>query len=364
MLGLATAIAILAMLLAGPLSGLWSFYVTMRSIKHKLPELHQAEALKQEVGRLAPLQWDNPLAELVRCEKAIPAAEKALREFEEAVQNTREQNLPEDDGEELLERSKQLREKLGELRTTLRQIPKEMAGSASEGTDELFKLPRKRIETKVKDLEGAADDLRSLVRDHLNQQIHQSRRNYQVPFVILTPASVFGLLLLLSTLHPFYRWIFNPIRDLQNGVHRVAEGDFDHRIEVKSGDEMEELAAAFNDMTCRLRDLYRNMAQQINERSRQLVRSERLASVGFLAAGVAHEINNPLASIAFCSEALEARLAEMQDQLRLSLKEKNDFDVFAKYLKMIQEEAFRCKNITERLLEFSRGGERRRERVD
>src|SRR5262245_22129816 len=113
MLGLATAIAILAMLLAGPLSGLWSFYVTMRSIKHKLPELHQAEALKQEVGRLAPLQWDNPLAELVRCEKAIPAAEKALREFEEAVQNTREQNLPEDDGEELLERSKQLREKLG-----------------------------------------------------------------------------------------------------------------------------------------------------------------------------------------------------------------------------------------------------------
>src|SRR5262245_50217408 len=51
--------------------------------------------------------------------------------------------------------------KTRELRTTLRQIPKEMAGSASEGTDELFKLPRKRIETKVKDLEGAADDLRS-----------------------------------------------------------------------------------------------------------------------------------------------------------------------------------------------------------
>src|SRR5262249_38054263 len=81
-------------------------------------------------------------------------------------------------------------------------------------------------------------------------------------------------------------------------------------------------------------------------------------------AGVAHEINNPLASIAFCSEALEARLGEVQEQLRLPAKGKNDFEVFAKYLKMIQEEAFRCKNITERLLEFSRGGERRRERVD
>src|SRR5205085_9115656 len=94
------------------------------------------------------------------------------------------------------------------------------------------------------------------------------------------------------------------------GVTRVAEGDFDHRIDVKSGDEMEELADAYNDMACRLRDLYRDMSRQINERSHQLVRSERLSSVGFLAAGVAHEINNPLASIAFCSEALEARLEE------------------------------------------------------
>src|SRR5205807_3928961 len=49
---------------------------------------------------------------------------------------------------------------------------------------------------------------------------------------------------------------------------------------------------------------------------------------------------------------------------RLSAKGKNEFEVFAKYLKMIQEEAFRCKNITERLLEFSRGGERKRERTD
>src|SRR5438128_6792417 len=71
---------------------------------------------------------------------------------------------------------------------------------------------------------------------------------------------------------------------------------------------MEELAAAFNDMTNRLDEMYRDLAHQVNERSRQLVRSERLASVGFLAAGVAHEINNPLASIAFCSEALESRL--------------------------------------------------------
>jgi signal transduction histidine kinase len=131
---------------------------------------------------------------------------------------------------------------------------------------------------------------------------------------------------------------------------------------------MEDLAKAFNDMTTRLRDMYGDLERQVNERSRQLVRSERLASVGFLAAGVAHEINNPLASIAFCSEALERRLTEYLESHMMHVRrnEANDQEreIMTKYLKMIQEEAFRCKKITERLLEFSRGGERRREMTD
>src|SRR5207245_10899406 len=108
-----------------------------------------------------------------------------------------------------------------------------------------------------------------------------------------------------------YGWVFYPIRDLEQSAGRLAQGDFEHRIEVHSGDEMEDLAAAFNNMTDRLQLMYRDLARQVNERSRQLVRSERLASVGLLAAGVAHEINNPLASIAFCSEALEKRLTNL-----------------------------------------------------
>jgi signal transduction histidine kinase len=147
-------------------------------------------------------------------------------------------------------------------------------------------------------------------------------------------------------------------------VDRVAQGDFDYTIDIKSGDEIQDLAAAFIEMTNRLREMYRDLARQVNERSRQLVRSERLAGVGFLAAGVAHEINNPLASIAFCSEALERRLEEVLAFRARAGGGGEDVEVITKYLRMIQQEAFRCKEITQRLLEFSRGGERKREQTD
>ena len=139
----------------------------------------------------------------------------------------------------------------------------------------------------------------------------------------------------------------------------MAWGSFDYKIELHSGDEMQDLAEAFNDMTAKISLTYADLEQQVQERSRQLVRSERLAGVGFLAAGVAHEINNPLASIAFCSEALESRLGGL-----LSPSSHPDHSVISNYLKMIQEEAFRCKSITEKLLDFSRCNDIKRERTD
>jgi len=86
-----------------------------------------------------------------------------------------------------------------------------------------------------------------------------------------------------------------------------------------------------------------------------VVRSEQLASVGFLAAGVAHEINNPLASIAMCAESLEGRIDETLDAGANAAPEQRK--VVHQYLQMIQSEAFRCKGITERLLDFSRLGD-------
>jgi two-component system NtrC family sensor kinase len=76
-----------------------------------------------------------------------------------------------------------------------------------------------------------------------------------------------------------------------------------------------------------------------------VIHAEKLASIGRLAAGVVHEINNPLATIAACSEALTARVEDVKD---VELHQD-----FGEYLQIIRDEAFRCKTITNSLLEFS-----------
>jgi len=157
-----------------------------------------------------------------------------------------------------------------------------------------------------------------------------------------------------------YRWIFRPLRLLVKGSRRVAGGDFNYRIELPSFDEMAELAEAMNAMTARFRAIRDDLDRQVQLRTKQVVRSEQLASVGFLAAGVAHEINNPLASIALCAESLESRLLD----LVAKNGESEQGELVQRYLKMIQSEAFRCKEITEKLLDFSRTGEVKRASAD
>ncbi len=94
-----------------------------------------------------------------------------------------------------------------------------------------------------------------------------------------------------------------------------------------------------------------SLGEQITEQKKMneaIIRAEKLAGIGRLASGVVHEINNPLATIAACAEALQALL----DQA-VALPEETLAD-FREYLKIINDEAFRCKTITNSLLDFSR----------
>ncbi|MFM7291914.1 MAG: sensor histidine kinase [Planctomycetia bacterium] len=196
--------------------------------------------------------------------------------------------------------------------------------------------------------------LPSFLQERLSDLSHEVRSGYRT-LIVTTWASALAAAALLAALGAMsYRWVFRPLRLLGHGSRRVAAGDFGFRLRLDTSDEMAELAAALNDMTERFEEIRDDLDRQVQLRTREVIRSEQLASVGFLAAGVAHEINNPLASIAMCAESLESRLESLA-------ADDAEAQIVKRYLELIQNEAFRCKGITEKLLDFSRLGEVRRQ---
>jgi two-component system, NtrC family, sensor kinase len=363
LLGLALVMAIMGLLLAGTLKGLASYRATMHTIKSKLVELEDANILRDAIKVLNQPVTDATTGARELDDK-INTAKAALQEYQNKLQVSAERHSdPNQNFKEI-----QQVEALGQSFAILEKVKTQELDNIFQNNFPDLLDPKKPIGSAINKLIRDAADLHDSINGSLYERIKNSQTDYKVSFGIVTSTSVLAVLMMAGLLRFFYRSVGRPIRDLELGVGRVAKGDFDHRIEVHSGDEIEDLAKAYNDMTERLRDMYRDLAQQVNERSRQLVRSERLAGVGFLAAGVAHEINNPLASIAFCGEALERRLADLIEVRRANGKtapeDAQEREIISKYLKMIQEEAFRCKTITSKLLEFSRGGERRREPTD
>lgn len=224
-------------------------------------------------------------------------------------------------------------------------------------------------------LSSEVDELRNLTEQlprYLHRRMHgwadRVRGQYRTLIVLTWVTTALAVLMLLSLGRYFYLCIFRPLQLLVHGSRTVVLGDFDHRIQLHTGDEMAELAAAMNAMTRRFCEIRNDLNEQVKQRTKEVVRSEQLASVGFLAAGVAHEINNPLASIAFSAESLEARLedsfGEADDVACLSQSQREELVVLRRLLQGIEEEAFRCKGITEKLLDFSRLGDQQRERTE
>lgn len=147
-----------------------------------------------------------------------------------------------------------------------------------------------------------------------------------------------------------FRWISDPVRVIAQGCTRIANGDIHYRLSPASKwqDEIADLVAGVNCVADRFQQAEDDLLHKVRERSEQLVRSQKLANVGFLAAGVAHEINNPLMAISIAAESVEARLHDLLDVSDPEAQEVLD------RITMIRKESLRCGDITSRLLNFSR----------
>ncbi len=131
---------------------------------------------------------------------------------------------------------------------------------------------------------------------------------------------------------PVSRIVTRPLRELRElaeANRRVAQGDMSVRVPVRAGGDVGELASSFN-----------TMLGELQATQDQLVHSEKLASLGQLAAGVAHELNNPLATVLLFSDIL--------------LRECGPDDPRRTDLEMIVKETRRCKGIVAALLDFAR----------
>jgi signal transduction histidine kinase len=355
MLGFGLVLGLMGLMLFGTLVGLLPCMDAMKSIRSKLDEADAANELVRELSHLKPPDVPDQ-RNVDAANKQVQTAKEKLALYENALHDTVARRRDPDKGRLEWDLVDALKQRFGTLENRLNHTDPLIVSYAN--TTRVFRPYQERVEAAILDLSQTARDLREQINKDIKNRIDDGKQAYLLSMWIVISTCVVGGMMTLGLVRFVYGWIFYPIRDLEQGACRVAQGDFEHRIDLHSGDEMEELATAFNEMTSRLDEMYGDLAHQVNERSRQLVRSERLASVGFLAAGVAHEINNPLASIAFCSEALESRVKD------ILAKSPTSAEVVTKYLRMIQEEAFRCKAITQRLLEFSRGSDRKRGATD
>ena len=201
----------------------------------------------------------------------------------------------------------------------------------------------------IKDIDGRIVGM--LYVGMLEKPYIDLRNRVMGTFAVLAGLCIFFLLTLLAFIAAN---ITRPLGVMVEATDKIAKGDLDHRVDIDRRDEIGQLAGSFNRMTEDLKRANEGLTQwgrvlekRVEERARELqtmqavmIQSEKLASLGKMAAGVAHEINNPLTSILI--------------QTHLLLETCEPGNPSLENLTLIADETSRCAEIVKGLLEFAR----------
>jgi signal transduction histidine kinase len=185
---------------------------------------------------------------------------------------------------------------------------------------DIIELIRKQGRILTSELEKIVKKESEFTRDLIG-------KSKTIHFLALIPVFILSVLIALFLVFNVNR----PLKTIENAIAKIASGDFENMPEIKTGDEFESLATSLNDMI-----------SELNKRSKQLVQAQKLASLGRLTSGVAHELNNPLNNI---STSIQILIEEIEED---NLEYKKELLVGA------EKEVERGKEIVRSLLEFAR----------
>ncbi len=284
----------------------------------------------REIGRLAE--------ELFLCQQEFVDADGVewgkLRQFQEFYRRT-EEGLESLLARPVDELERGYLEELGRAADRLRRIFLDRIVTTKQreemGVVAALSLADLQAESRnvLSEISGLNDRLSMAFEMRTSDAESQASTAWNISLAISKVIFPVALLMILLIIYYTHRSIVRPVGALLGGTKSLADGDLSSRIEVYGSGEFQELAEGFN-----------SMAEALEVNQKQLVEAEKMASIGRLAAGVAHEINNPIAVILGYSKMLLDRLPDQAPE--------------RSQLQAVAQEARQCKNIVDGLLDLSR----------